>query len=423
MAILWLVCSFALSGRLFACAHNFGALGCIVGLRHALRPRPPTDPPQMTDIDSAQTRLHLHMPVDVRSVSLGILATLASLWALHVASAVFIPFLLGLMVSYALSPVVDRMASLHIPRAVGAALLLGAIGLGAGWTVYTLSDDATALIESLPGATQKVRDAVRAQRGQSESAINKVQRAATQLETAAQDGAAAPLAVSRGVTRVSIERPRFDIKDYLWSGTLGVAESIGQGFVVVFIAFFLLASGNSFRRKMVKIAGPSFAQKRITVEVLDEITQQIHQYLFVQVFTSVLVGLVTWLAFWLIGLQHAAVWGVLAFVLNFIPYVGSIAIAGGAALVAFVQFGNLNTPLLVAGVALGIHTLSGNLLTPWLTSRTSRINAVVVFVGVLAFGWLWGAWGLLLGVPLLTTIKAVCDRIDDLKPIGELLGA
>jgi predicted PurR-regulated permease PerM len=286
----------------------------------------------------------------------------------------------------------------------------------------SLSDEAAALIESLPGAMQKVHETVRAQRGHSESAIDKVQRAAVQLEQAAQEGGPVRAAAVRGVTRVSIERTRFDIKDYLWSGTLGVAESIGQTLVVVFIAYFLMVSGNSFRRKMVKIAGPTFAQKRITVQVLDEITEQIHRYLLVQVFTSGLVGVATWLAFLSIGLEHAAVWGVAAFVLNFIPYLGTFVITGGAALVAFVQFGEVDMAVLVASIALGIHTLSGNLLTPWLTSRTSRLNAVTAFVGVLAFGWLWGVWGLLLGVPVLTTIKAICDRVDDLMPIGELLG-
>lgn len=366
--------------------------------------------------------LHLHMPIDVRSASLAILAVLASLCALHVAKSVFIPLLLGLTISYALSPIVDRMERLRLPRALGAALLIGAIGTAAGWTAYSLGDDATALIESLPGATQKVREAMQARRGKAESAIDKVQRAAVQLEQAAQDTGAAPR-TARGVTRVSIEHPRFDIKDYLWSGTLGVAESLGQALVVVFISYFLLASGNSFRRKMVKIAGPTFAQKRITVQVLDEISDQIHRYLLVMVFTSVLVGVVTWVAFWAIGLQHAAVWGVVAFVLNFIPYFGSIVVTAVSALVAFVQFGTVDMAALVGGIALLIHTISGNLLTPWLTSKTNRMNAVTVFVGVLAFGWLWGVWGLLLGVPVLTTIKAVCDHVDELMPIGELLGS
>ena len=361
-------------------------------------------------------------PVHVRNTSLAILATLACLVALRLASPVFIPLLLGLMLSYALSPVVDRMARLRIPRALGAALLLAVIGWSVGWTAYKLSDDATTLIESLPAATQKVRETLRAQRGRSESAIDKVQRAATQLEQAAQDGAPAPPMATRGVTRVSIERTRFDIKDYLWSGTLGLAASMGQALVVVFIAYFLMATGDRFRRKMVKITGPNFAQKRITVQVLDEVAAQIHRYLLVQVFTSVLVGVAIWLAFLAIGLEQAAVWGVVAFVLNFVPYVGTIVLTAASALVAFVQFGSMDMVWVVGGIAVGLHTFTGNLLTPWLTSRTSRLNTVSVFVGVLAFGWLWGVWGLLLGVPILTTVKAVCDRVDDFKPIGELLG-
>jgi predicted PurR-regulated permease PerM len=377
------------------------------------------DPPTPADAEPQPARLNT--PVNVRSVSLALLATIATVFALHAASAVFIPLLLGVALSYALSPLVTRMERLRVPRALGAALLIGSLGASTGWAALALSDDATALIASLPAATQKVREAVRTQRGR-ESAIDQMQRAAAELEQAAQESATARPAAARGVTRVSIERPRFDIKDYLWTGTLGLATSVGQALVVVFIAFFVLASGSSFRRKVVKIAGPTFARRRITVQVLDEIGEQIHRYMLVQVFTSVLVGIVTWLAFLAIGLEQAAVWGVLAFVLNFVPYIGSIALTGGAALVAFVQFGSLNMALAVAGSSLAIHIVSGNLLTPWLTSRTNRLNAVTVFVGVLAFGWLWGIWGLLLGVPILTTVKAVCDRVEDLQPIGELLG-
>lgn len=375
---------------------------------------PPEDNPE-------PTRSHLLGPVDIRSLSLALLTVMACVFALRAASAVFIPVLLGLAISYALSPLVDRLQRLHLPRVIGAALLLAAIGGGLAWTAWALSDDAAELVESLPAASQKVREALRAQRGHSESTIDKVQRAATQIEQAAQEGAAAPTS-PRGVTRVSIERSRFDIKDYLWTGTLGVAASIGQAVVVVFIAYFLMISGNRFRRKIVKIAGPTFAQKRVTVEVLDEITAQIHRYLLVQLFVSVLVGIAVGLAFYAVGLQHAAVWGVAACVLNFVPYLGTLVLTTGAALVAFVQFGTLNGALLVASIAMGLHVISGNLLTPWLTSRTNRMNAVAVFVGSLAFGWLWGVWGLLLGVPVLAAVKAVCDRVDDFKAVSELLG-
>lgn len=396
--------------------------------------KPPTDLPILSDPSVAvlegdiaaplpePDRVLLHMPVDVRSASLAVLTGLAVLFALHAASAVFIPLMLGLTLSYALSPVVDRLVRWHLPRAAGAGLLLLAIVGSIGWTVWSLADDATELIESLPEATQKIKQAVRANRSPSASTMEMVQKAATQLEQVAQEGGPLPT-TSRGVTRVSIERPQFDIKDYLWSGTMGLASSVAQATMVLFIAFFLLASGNTFRRKLVKIVGPTFARRKITVQALDEITGQMQRYLLVQVVMSVAVGIVTWIAFMLMGVQHAAVWGVAACVLNFIPYVGSIAFTVLSALVGFVQFSSVDMALLLAGISLVIHTISGHLITPWLTSRTSQMNPVAVFVGVLAFGWLWGVWGLLLGVPVLMMVKAVCDRVDDLKPIGELLGA
>ena len=141
-----------------------------------------------------------------------------------------------------------------------------------------------------------------------------------------------------------------------------------------------------------------------------------------QILTSALVGVATGLAFWAIGLENAAVWGIVAAVTNLIPYVGSVIVMAAAGLVAFLQFNSIQMALLVGGVSLVIHTLVGNLLVPWLTSRTSRMNPVAVFVGVIFWGWLWGIWGLLLGIPILMVVKAICDRVEDLQPIGELLG-
>jgi predicted PurR-regulated permease PerM len=230
--------------------------------------------------------------INVRSVSLAVLALLACVYALHWASAVFIPLLLGLMLSYALSPVVDRLNRWRLPRVLGAAGVLIAVVGGFGSRVHALSDDAATLVESLPEAAQKVGQALRPTRGAPVSTIDKVQEAATRLEQAAQASAAvAPPA--RGVTRVQIEQPRLNIKEYLWSGTVGLAGLIGQAAVVFFIAFFLLTTGDRFRRKMVKITGPTFANKRVTVEVMDEISAQIQRYLVIQVSTSVLVE--TWM--------------------------------------------------------------------------------------------------------------------------------
>ena len=373
-------------------------------------------------VEAERERVLLHMPVDVRSLSLAVLAGLAVLYAMQWASVVLIPLMLGVTVSYALSPLVDRLERARLPRAAGAGLLLLSIVAGIGSTEYSLSDDATALIESLPEVAQKIRQTVRANHSPSESTIDKMQKAATQLEQAAQEGGLSAPTTSRGVTRVRVERPQFDIKDYLWTGTLGLAASLGQATMVLFISFFLMASGNTFRRKLVRIVGPTFARRKITVQALDEITAQVQRYLLVQVVVSLGVGLATWLAFLAMGVEHAAVWGVAAFVLNFVPYIGSLVITAASAMVGFVQFVSVDMALAVAGVSLLIHTVSGHLITPWLTSRTCQLNAVAVFVGVLAFGWLWGIWGLLLGTPMLMMVKTVCDRVEDLKPIGELLG-
>lgn len=360
------------------------------------------------------------MPIDVRSTALVVLAVVAGVYILRSAAAVFVPLLLGLMLSYALSPIVNRLQRWRVPRALGAALLLIGIVGGTGSLMYSLSDDATALIESLPEAAQKLRLSLRGPREAPSGTIDSVQKAAAELERAADEGAAA--SSPRGATRVVIDRPRFNVKDYLWTGTLGLIGFLGQTAVVILIAYFLLSSGDSFRRKMVRLAGPRLSQKRITLEALDEITGQIQRYLLVQLATSVIVGVATWLAFAWIGLQHAAVWGVVAAVTNLIPYLGAVIIAAGSALVGFMQFGTLQPALLIGGSSFAIHGVVGNLLTPWLTSRAGRMSAVAVFVGVLAGGWLWGLPGLVLGVPILMVVKAVCDRVDDLKPVGEILG-
>ena len=367
-------------------------------------------------------RLLLHMPVDIRSMSLVLLATLAGLFVLNWAKAVFIPIMLSVLFSYAFSPVINWLEVRRVPRWLGSAVLLLSILGGLGTTAYALSDEAAAMIESLPVAAQKFRNAVRAKSGKSPSTLDTVQKAASQIEQAAQESAS-PTSTRGGPLRVVVERAHFNVKDYLWTGTIGLATLVGQATVVIFMTYFLMLSGDTFRRKLVKLAGPSLSKKKITLQALHEITAQIQRYLQVQLLTSALVGVLTWLALLGIGLDNAAVWGVTAAILNMVPYVGSMVTAAATALVGFLQFGSLNMALLVAGASLVIHTIVGNLITPWLTSRASRMSPVAVFVALLAWGWLWGVWGLLLGIPIMMMIKSVCDRVDDLKPIGEFLGS
>lgn len=367
-------------------------------------------------------RVLLQMPVDVRSASLVVLAVLASVFALRWAAAVFIPLMVSLMLTYALAPLVDRLERWKISRWVGAAAILLGIGGAFGWTGYSLSGSASELVDSLPVAAQKLRLAMRtSSRTTDANALDTVQKAAAQLEQAAEENSA-KVASRKGVARVVVERPSFNVRDYMWSGTVGLIGAAGQLTLVAFLTFFALGSGDTFRRKLVKITGPSLQKKKITVKVLDDITGHIERYLLVQILSSALVGVATGLAFWGLGLENAAVWGIVAAVTNLIPYLGSLIVMAAAGLVAFLQFNGIEMALLVGGTSLVIHTLVGSLLVPVLTSKSSRMNPVAVFVGVIFWGWLWGIWGLLLGIPITMVVKAVCDHVEDLQPIGELLG-
>ena len=366
----------------------------------------------------------LHLPQTARSMTLVVLTVLALLAVLRWASGFFIPLMVGLVFSYALSPLVDWLHRRKVPRSLSAAvLILGILG-GMGAAVYSLSDDANELITSLPDAARKLRDSLQRERTskKSDTTLETVQKAAAELQKAADEAGGANTPPTRGVARVIVEKPRFDLREHLVTGTIGLASVVGQTIMVTFLTYFMLISGDTFRRKLVKIAGPGLAEKKLTVQALDEINAQMQRYLMVQLLASLGVGIATGITFALFGLKHAAVWGVAAGVLNLVPYVGSVAVTAGAALVAFLQFGTMNMALLVGGSSLLINTIEGYLLVPWATSKASSMNPVAVFIGVLAWGWLWGVWGLLLGIPILMAVKAVCDRVDDLKPVGELLG-
>ncbi|MFH1817122.1 MAG: AI-2E family transporter [Pseudomonadota bacterium] len=373
------------------------------------------------DSGFAETTERPRIPTRIHSLPLILLTVYASVFILDWAQAFFIPLVLSIIISYALSPLVKQLQTWHVPRAIGAAVLLLMIVGGSGFMAYSLQDETASMIETLPEAAQKFRHTLHREWRGSKGAIENVQKAADQIEHAASETAAPSSVPRRGVTRVQIETPTFNIRDYLWNSTRGALSFISLAIMVLFLAYFLMVSGDAFRRKLVKLSGPTLSRKKITVQLLNEISDQIQRYLLVQVFTSVLVGIASWLAFLWIGLEHAAVWGLAAAILNVVPYLGAIIITGGTALVGFLQFGNVSMALTVAGISLVINSLEGYLLTPWLTGRASRMNAVVVFIGVLFWGWLWGGWGLLLGMPIMMAIKSMCDRVEEFKSVGEFM--
>ena len=364
----------------------------------------------------------IRMPVDVRSLAITVIAVLGVILVLRMAEAVLIPVVLATLISYVLGPGVTSMAKRGIPRAVGAFVVIAALCGTAGYGVYTLSDEAIEIVDDLPDAARKIGRRLEAKRSPSEEGLlQKMQSAATEIdETAA--NATKPTPAPDGVTPVQVIPPPFRASEYLWAGGQRIINFLGQFAVVLFLVYFLLVTDDLFKRKIVRIAGPTLTKKRISVQIMDEINKQISNFLRVQVVTSLLVGIATGAALWAFGVENYVIWGLLAGVFNSIPYLGPIVVSGGLAVVTFLQFDNLLTTIYVSGTALAITSLEGWLLTPVLMSRAAQMNPVAIFVGLLFWSWVWGVWGTILAVPMLMAVKAVCDHIEDLQPIGELLG-
>jgi predicted PurR-regulated permease PerM len=359
------------------------------------------------------------LDVNAATVALIVIAAAAAAYVLQWAQEVFVPIVLSVLISYALEPAVIGLRRLRLHRALASGIVVTILTTTLGYTAYTLSDDAAHIVSELPDAAAKLRKALRQER--QGSAIQDVQRAAAELQRTA-DEAAGTNGAARGVQRVQIEQPTFDVREYVSWGSANLVAFGGQAILVLFFVFFLLASGDLFKRKLVKLAGPSLEKKKVTVHILDDINRQIERFLIVRVITSIAVGVATWIGFRMVGLEQAGLWGIAAGIFNSIPYFGPVIVAAGTFVVAFVQFGTISMAALVAGISLAITSLEGWILTPWLTSRAARTNEVAVFVGLIFWGFVWGIWGTLLAVPMLVAVKACCDRIEDLKPVGELLG-
>jgi predicted PurR-regulated permease PerM len=314
--------------------------------------------------------------------------------------------------------VVRSLVRRRLPRTAASALVVAMLTGSIGYTGYMFSDDAAAIVAELPDAAARLRGTLARNLGR-QSPIEQVHKAAEVLQRTAEEAAGIALP---GVERVQVGQPPIDVGKYIMWGSASVMAFATQAVLVVFFVFFLLASGDLFKRKLVHLAGPSADTRKVTLQILDDINTQIERFLLVHVFASAVVGVATWVAFRIIGLEQAGLWGLAAGILNSIPYFGPVIVAVGTAVVAFLQFGTVSMALLVSGTALAITSLEGWLLMPMFTSRVVRTNEVAVFVALIFWSFVWGGWGTLLAVPMLVSVKACCDHIDRLKPIGDLLG-
>ncbi|WP_420996868.1 AI-2E family transporter [Cupriavidus sp. 30B13] len=348
--------------------------------------------------------------------ALVVLAVLASLYALHLARAFVIPVVLAIVIAYMLDPLVTFLCRRRVPRVIGASLALLALLAGAAWCAYLLQDQAAGLVDRLPEVAAKLSRSLGALASGDDSMLQKIRRAATVLADTGQPPPAR-------VPQVVVERPGDPVTNLLLAGSLGVFAVIAQAAVVLFLTFFMLVSGDMFKRKFIKMAGTTLSQKKISVHMLDEINRQIQGYMVMLLVTNAGLGLLTWLLLKWLRLDNAAAWALTAAALHLVPYFGAALIAACIGLAAFMQSGgDVGLAALAAGGSLLIATLIGSVVTTWMTGRMARMNAVAVFVMLLLFTWLWGAWGVLLAIPIAVIAKVVADHVEGLEVLAEFLG-
>jgi predicted PurR-regulated permease PerM len=359
--------------------------------------------------------------VNVRGLALGVLTTLAVIAALSWAKDFFVPLLFGIVLAYTLNPLVTGLERIRVPRTIGTvivmAAMIGALGLG----TYSLRGQMQTIIERVPEAANRFTEGLVRLQLRPDGTMQLMQKAATQVEKAATRVTASP-PTRQDATHVIVDQPTFKLREFLWGSSIDALGAIGQAAMIAFLVFFLLIGGDTFKRKLVKLTGPSLSKRKITVNLLDDINGSIQKYMLMLLITNVMVAVLSWSAFRAIGLENAGAWAVGAGLLHLVPYLGPGITALATGMAAFMQFESLGIALLAAGASLTIATAIGTFVTTWMTGRIAHMNSAAVFISLLFWAWLWGIWGMLLSIPIIVIIKVISEHVEQLHPVAELLG-
>jgi predicted PurR-regulated permease PerM len=349
---------------------------------------------------------------DARGACLVTLTVLAVLFSLRAGRDFIVPLVLAIILAYALDPVVAFLERRGIHRFVGTPMVMGSLVAITVFGALSLQNQVVDIVNMLPGITHKLSRTLSEYSSGSGSMVQKLRSAAAAFQSSGNQTGA----------RVVVDRNTNGFDSLLLSGSMSFATFVGQSVMVGFLVFFLLISGNTFKRKFVKVAGRNLSEKKISVHMLDTINQSIQRYLVMMVITNVALGLVTWGALRWIGLENAGTWAVVAAALHMVPYFGPVITALCTGVAALMQFELIGPALLTAGTTLVIATVIGVAVTTWMTGRIAKMNTVSVFVVLLLFTWIWGVWGTLLSIPIAVIAKVVADHVEGMHAVAEFLG-
>ena len=335
-----------------------------------------------------------------------VLAALATLFAMWAAGGLLIPLLLAMFFALTGNPILRALQRWYIPRFLGALLVLGVGLTGVGLLVDQLAEPASVWVHEVPAQLRalapKFRELLRP--------VREANSAARSIAQAASSGSSTPVQV----IKTEIDDP--------WSGFLSTPRRIASVLAVILLTYFFMVFGENLQHKAIAML-PDHGRRRVTAQILQAIEIEISRYvLTISVINGIvgalLAGILTMLG---LPLQQALLWGTLAAILNFAPYVGPLIGVGVMLLMGFTSFRGWVAALLPAIIYLGLHVLEGEIVTPIVLGKRMAISPLVLIVALMCFGWLWGIAGLLLAVPILVCTKIVLSRIDGTSGWASLL--
>jgi predicted PurR-regulated permease PerM len=335
------------------------------------------------------------------------LLLLAVFCTLYFARPLILPVVLALNLALLLAPAVGGLRRMGLPEPAGAALVVLALLAGLAWGVYMLSGPAMEWAAKLPESVRAIERKVRNVRQPVET-VRKAAQEVDKLTTGEPPGGRTPV--------VAVKEP--GVVSTVLSGTTTLAA---EAVLMVLTLYFLLASGDLFLRKVIRVL-PTLADKKRAVEIARETKEHISAYLFTIAAINAGLGIVLGLIFALLGLPSPVLWAVMVFLLNFIPFLGPLTGVAVLGIVAAVTFPGVGKALMVPAIYFVLHNLETNVITPLILGRRLTLNPLVIFLWLSLWFWLWGVPGALLAVPMLKTLKIFCDNIPRLEPVGEFLG-
>lgn len=327
----------------------------------------------------------------------------ASVAVLAQAKNFLVPIVMAFLLSMVFGPIRRLLDRRGIPSGVSALMIVATLLMLFFGLLTALSLPVTTWVENAPRIEQKIRVKIT----DLSQSFHKLSQANERIQEATQTGP---------------KVRQVEVKD------TGVATSVAMfapgvltQFVFTFVLLlFLLASGDMFYEKLVHVM-PTLKDKRRAVRIAYSIERKLSRYLMTITAINVSLGIAVGLAMWLLGMPNPLVFGVIAFVFNYIPYLGALAGILVAGSVALVTFDGLAWSAVTAGVYFGLTAIEGQLVTPYFVGRRLQLNTVVVFIAVSFWAWLWSAVGMIVAVPLLVAIKTFCEHVDTLNGLGHFL--